>query len=309
MSDHPIVFVIRDERYGSAVMRGLQQAQTLHDLGVSVRLLSIRSDRAAVMALRDSTVVLIKDAAHEDAVVLSLATAGNRIVWDVVDFLAHKPPLGGPSSPAEFVSTLMVSACVDQALVMTESAGEIVRAAIPGLRSVTLVDHQVDRALTALPARAQPTEFGVAYLGAAENVPRWVPPLPELTMLLTSEQPFSELIPAARAVPFHVDFRNPLRDRRELKPWTKVATGLHLGAAVIAEATEANIAALGPDYPLLFDGGRVDFLRAIDDARAIWEAGTWIDLRSTVQDALAASHPEEVARRFVEAVMPGTSGQ
>lgn len=302
MSEHPVVLVIRDERYGSAMMRGMQQAQTLQEIGVPVRLLSIRSDRKAVMALRDSTVVLIKDAAHEDAAVLSLATAGNRIVWDVVDFLAHKPPLGGPMSPAEFVSTLMVSACVDQALVMTESAGVILRDAIPNVQTVSLVNHQVDRSLRSLPDAAPPTEFGVAYLGAEENVPSWVPPLPELSMLLTSDHPFPELIPAAQTVPFHVDFRNPIRDRRELKPWTKVATALHLGAAVIAEATEANLAALGADYPLLFDGGRVDFLRAVADARNIWEQGAWVELRSSLQGAVTASHPEQVARTFAEAI-------
>ena len=290
-----VVFVIRDERYGSAIMRGIQQAQTMHELGVPTRLLSLRASRSAVGRLVGQTIVLVKDAVLDEESVVSLATGGNRIVWDVIDFFAHNPDIAGVVTPAERLAEMAISVCLDHGLVMTTSCGELLQSASPSVSEVTRVDHQVDRALANLEPAPTPEQFGVGYLGASENVPEWVPTRPDMTYLLTSDEPFIELVTAARRLPFHVDFRNPRRDRRQYKPWTKAATALHLGAVPIVESTEANIDALGSNYPLLFDGTRHGFLDVVDTARKLWDAGEWSDLRTSLHLAIERSSPRVVA--------------
>ena len=241
MDERDLVLVVRDATYGSAAMRGLQMAANLLDVGVPCRVLRATADRASLLDLRDTTVVLVKDAVVEDELVLALSIGGNHLVWDVVDYPAHKPPLAGAESPAEHVRGLAASECVRQLLVMTDSGGTELASAFRHLESISRVDHQVARGLLALEEVPAPEALGIGYLGAPENVPRWVPDLDELRLLLTSERSFPELVPEARRLPVHVDFRDPTRDRRDLKPWTKTATAVWLGAVVIAEATEANV--------------------------------------------------------------------
>ena len=302
MPDSGLVLVVRDASYGSAVMRGLQQAQTLNECGIPTRLLSVESDRSSLLSLRDSTVVLVKYAVVENELVLALSVGGNRLIWDVVDYLAHKPPIDEALSPAEHLRSLAASDCVHDFLVMTRATEPILTDAFPEIASIHHVDHQVDRALIQLPAIEPPTSFGLAYLGAPENVPDWVPELEDLHRLLTSERQFSDLIDRAREIPFHVDFRNPARDRRDLKPWTKVATAVRLGAAVIAESTEANRTALGHDYPLFFDGTRLGFNEAVERARQIWNEGRWPELRRSLDRLNHEADPHVVAARLAEAL-------
>ena len=296
----PIVFVVASPRYGSAVMRGYQQAASVNDVGGSARTLSSVADRPSLQELRNTTVVLVKDAIVDDELVLSLSLGGNRLVWDAVDYCAHKPAVALPESPAEHLAGRAATELVPEVLAMTAATTAVVEQAFAGLRAVHGVDHQIDRRLMDDAGTSTATEFDVVYFGAPENLPIWADAVPSVRRLLTSVDAFDALVPQARRVPVHADIRNPQRDRRDHKPWTKVATTLALGALPIAENTDANVAALGDDYPLLFDGSLVDFERALGAAGELWEADGFAPLFASLAQLRERTDPRTAAQRLLD---------
>jgi hypothetical protein len=297
-----LIFVVHSARHGSAVMRGYQQAQSINEIGGSARVLGARSDRPSLFALRNRTVVLVKDVIIDDELILALALGGNRLVWDAVDYCAHKPQISLPESPVQHLAGLAAAELVTDVLAMTTATNAVVEAAFSGLRSVHRVDHQIDRRLDGTVQQEPADSFGVGYFGAPENLPAWADRLDGLDRLLVDTASFAELVPRARNLAVHADFRNPLRDRRDHKPWTKVATTVALGAVPIAEDTAANLDALGQDYPLLFDGSSIGFTEAVETAARSWDEDRLSSLRDRLAPLRHRSDPSEVARRLVEAL-------
>jgi hypothetical protein len=296
----PIVFVVASPRYGSAVMRGYQQAASVNDVGGSARTLSAVADRPSLQELRNTTVVLVKDAVVDDELVLSLSLGGNRLVWDAVDYCAHKPAVALPESPAEHLAGRAATELVPEVLSMTAATTAVVEQSFTGLRAVHAVDHQIDRRLMDAAGTSTATDFDVVYFGAPENLPAWADAVPSIRRLLTSVDAFDALVPQARRAPVHADIRNPLRDRRNHKPWTKVATTLALGALPIAENTDANVAALGDGHPFLFDGSLVDFERVLGVAEERWHAGELAPLFASLASLRERSDPHHAARRLLD---------
>lgn len=296
----PIVFVVTSPHHGSAVMRGYQQAASVIEVGGSARTLSSVADRPSLHDLRDTTVVLVKDAIVDDELVLSLSLGGNRLVWDAVDYCAHKPAVALPQSPVEHLVGRAATELVPEVLSMTRATTAVVEDAFVGLRQVHAVDHQIDRRLAPAARRPVAAGFDAVYFGAPENLPQWADAVPSIRRLLTNVEGFSALVPDARTAPFHVDIRNPVRERRDHKPWTKVATTLALGALPIAEDSDANVTTLGGDYPLLFDGSLVDFERALDVAETLWDGGGVEPLFDSLASLRQRSDPAHVAHRLLE---------
>lgn len=299
MSD-PIVFVVSSPRYGSAVMRGYQQAQSVNDVGGAARTLSAVADRPSLLALRDTTVVLVKDVVTDDELALALSLGGNRLVWDAVDYCAHKPPVALPESPEEHLAGRAATELVSEVLSMTAATSGVVERCFSGLDAIHRVDHQIDRRLAPMVGETTAPAFGVAYFGAPENLPQWADAVPSVRQLLTSVDAFDALVPQALAVPFHADIRNATRDRRDHKPWTKVATTLALGAVPIAENTAANVDALGVDYPLLFDGSLAGFENALVAAKRLWDDGGVPALAASLEPLRQRSNPSVAAAQLLE---------
>ena len=307
MSD-PIVFVVASARYGSAIMRGHQQAQSVNAVGGAARVFSASADRPSLFVLREQTVVLVKDVILDDELILALALGGNRLVWDAVDWCAHKPAIALPESPAEHLAGRAATELIGEVLAMTAATAAVVDETFTGVHTIHRVDHQVDVRLRAGSGMSTAERFSAAYFGAPENLPDWADGVSELQRLLTSPESFAALVERARTIPVHADMRNATRDRRDHKPWTKVATTLALGAVPIAENTAANLDVLGPDYPLLFDGSSIDFERCLTDAERLWTDGSLTALRSSLDPLRVRSDPHTVARALVDALDGVRSG-